>query len=391
MNHPLWAGDDVAGATTPRRYLVMPSGNDPRLVIPTRPRRASSRILHALRDRSTLKARARTAGMEAAAFVNARSQTLPSPGIFDVVATAIGRTLDEVVIGVHLGPPRANRKPVLAVADLDGTLLAFVKCGVDPLTDALVEHEAWALQELAAASASGQLAHCTVPELLGSGRHASHAYAIQTPVPTSASTLSAHRASSMAVVHAQVDVSRVRPPTDGGDPADAIGQRWHDRSTSSADVVVGQFADVATTWVERVRGGTLSWGSWHGDWRTTNMSVTKDGCSVWDWERFSSGVPIGFDALHLFLTTRLPSVKTLATLPQDVFENAPRLLRPFGVTDRSAVELTVVGYFLELGGRYLDDDQASAGARLGKVGEWLLPTLVEFVHSRTSTRGGTEQ
>ena len=58
------------------------------------------------------------------------------------------------------------------------------------------------------------------------------------------------------------------------------------------------------------------------------MSVTRNGCSVWDWERFSSGVPVGFDALHLFLTTRLPSARTASALPRDVLESAPRLLDP---------------------------------------------------------------
>ena len=66
-----------------------------------------------------------------------------------MVAAELGRPLHELVVGVHLGPPRANRKPVLAVADRHGTLLAFAKCGVDPLTDRLVAHEAAALRHLA--------------------------------------------------------------------------------------------------------------------------------------------------------------------------------------------------------------------------------------------------
>jgi hypothetical protein len=70
-------------------------------------------------------------------------------------------------------------------------------------------------------------------------------------------------------------------------------------------------------------------------------------------------------------------------------ENAPRLLRPFGVTARDDVELTVGAYLLELAGRYLDDDQAGAGARLGDVGDWLLPTLNQFIHTRASRGGST--
>ena len=246
---------------------------------------------------------------------------------------------------------------------------------------------------LAVVAESGELGRCTVPTLIGSGRYEGHEYAIQSPVPTSAIPTSARRSESQAVVDAQRDIARLHPEpseresAESGPPLDVIRRRWLTRGDASADPVVARFADVAAAWTDLVGTVPLTWGSWHGDWRTTNMSVTRNGCSVWDWERFSSGVPVGFDALHLFLTTRLPSARTASALPRDVLESAPRLLRPFGVTDRRAVELTVAGYFLELGGRYLDDDQARAGARLGQVGEWLLPTLAELVQAHTSTRG----
>lgn len=398
MRHPLWneSGrlplDEAADSEPAQRYLVLPSSDDPRLVIPTRPRRASSTVLQALRDRTSLRARVRTAAMGAAATVGARSQLLPSPPLFTVVAAHLGRPEGELVFGVHLGPPRANRKPVIAVANRDGTLLAFAKYGVDQLTDDLVAHEAQALRELAEATEALVDAHCTVPVLIASGRHDGHAYAIQTPVPTSSRPGSARRSESHLVVDAQRAVARVRH--DAIDPesaGSAIGDSWRQRAATSSDPVVNSFAALGLSWVEQVSSEPLSWGSWHGDWRTTNMSVTRDGCSVWDWERFSRGVPVGYDALHLFLTTRLPSSKTLSSLPQDVLDNAPRLLRPFGVTGRRAVDLTAVGYLLELAGRYLDDDQARAGARLGAVGEWLLPALDSWTQAHTSTRGGTHR
>jgi hypothetical protein len=86
---------------------------------------------------------------------------------------------------------------------------------------------------------------------------------------------------------------------------------------------------------------------------------------------------MGYDALHLFLTTRASAVHDLSTLPTDLRDNAVRLLRPFGATDRAEAELITTGYFLELAGRYLDDDQAHSGARLGAVAQWLLPHLQE--------------
>ena len=393
VKHPLWGTVGSASVETAgyQRYLVMPSPADPRLVIPTRPRRSSATLLRALRDRTSLKARAQTLAISGAALVNARTQELPTPTLFEVVARALGRTADDVVVGVHIGPPRANRKPVLAVADRTGHLIAFAKYGVNALTDELVSHEARALQQLGLAAQAGVLEHCTVPELIASGRHDDHEYAIQSPIPTSAPP-SARKAEAAAVVAAQTEVAAMRPVSgDQQSFLQAVLGRWAERVSGSDDDVVRRFADLATQWADLAESSPLTWGSWHGDWRPTNMAVIGAGCSVWDWERFASGVPVGFDALHLFLTTRLPSVRDVATVPHDVVENAPRLLRPFGVSERTAAELTVVGYFLELAGRYLDDDQAGAGGRLGRVGDWLLPALTEFVRERTATPGGTHR
>ena len=45
----------------------------------------------------------------------------------------------------------------------------------------------------------------------------------------------------------------------------------------------------------------LAFGAWHGDWTPWNMASTAGGLLVWDWERFATGVPVGFDALHYWL------------------------------------------------------------------------------------------
>jgi hypothetical protein len=148
--------------------------------------------------------------------------------------------------------------------------------------------------------------------------------------------------------------------------------------------VVEEFAELARRWAVDAASAGLRWGSWHGDWRRTNMDAGPSGCSVWDWERFDTGVLAGYDALHLFLTDRAP-VTRLDTLPAAVHEQAPRLLQPFGQPTQAA-GLVATGYLLELAGRYLDDQQSAAGARLGAVEEWLLPHLRT---SSTTTRGTT--
>jgi hypothetical protein len=311
----------------------------------------------------------------------AHAVELPDP---ELLAVAIGQLPKaEYAYGVHLGPSRANRKPVLVLATTRGELTAFVKWGINPLTDRLVRNEAAALPLVA------DLASVSAPRLLAVGEHQSHPYVIQTPVPTKSHGLRGEA----AVAAAQVEVASVGLGwTDPEAALDQVVEQWRQRADAAApaDDHVASFAELAMLWAERASADSLQWGSWHGDWRRTNMAVTSSGCSVWDWERFATGVPLGYDALHLFLMTQTKSVHDLTTLPFDLLHNAARLLRPFGVRGRATAELTVLGYLLELAGRYLDDDQSQTGARLGSVGEWLLPflsTQLAQPSSRRSARG----
>lgn len=374
MRHPLWpTRDDPERPTRP--YLVAPSLDDPRLVLPTRPHRAAREILHALRDSSSSRARARTAVLRAALVTNARATRLPDPPLLGEIVSHLDGEEGAFVAGVHLGPRRANRKPVLAIASDAGTLVAFAKCGVDPLTDRLVTHEAAALNELQG------LPGVVVPVLLVSDQHGGHPYIVQTPVPTSQGHADPHTVAAAQATVAAVGASSLK----ASDCTEAIAAQWEQRRATAPE-----FTALADRWIALAVGADLPWGSWHGDWRVTNMAVTDAGCSVWDWERFAMGVPFGYDALHLHLTTRVHSVADLTTLASDLRDNASRLLQPFGITERQHVELVTTGYLLELAGRYLDDDQERSGARLGAVYRWLLPHLQQFDSATTHTgRGGT--
>jgi hypothetical protein len=364
----LWGQDELSGhgdAATAPRYLLLPSSADPRLILPTRPHQAAGVILNALRDRTSLAARLRTRAARVALAAGARGVRLPEPAILQYVLRHL--PADEYVFGVHLGPPRANRKPVLALTTRGGRLTAFAKCGVDELSDRLVRREIEALAAL------GDLHSVRVPALIGSGMFAEHPYVVQAPVPTRGRS----RTDDAAVVAAQVEVASVAGElVDAQEALATIADRWRSRaSTPGASSVELDFSAVAGQWVQAAQQTEVPWGSWHGDWRRTNMASDADGCSVWDWERFATGVPAGYDALHLFLTSRVPLTRDLGSLAGDLYDNAPRLLRPFGVHHQQEVEVVTTGYLLELAGRYLDDDQMAAGARLGAVGEWLLPTL----------------
>jgi hypothetical protein len=120
---------------------------------------------------------------------------------------------------------------------------------------------------------------------------------------------------------------------------------------------------------------SVTFGCWHGDLTPWNLASTWAGLLVWDWERFGSGVPVGFDALHYWLQTRVvrASVDPLLAA-RECAANAAQLLKPFDVPLAQA-NVTALAYLAELSVRYLVDRQANAGARLGAPGRWLIPAI----------------
>jgi hypothetical protein len=132
----------------------------------------------------------------------------------------------------------------------------------------------------------------------------------------------------------------------------------------------------------------LTLGAWHGDWAPWNMASRTDTLLVWDWERFTPGVPVGFDALHYALQRGISAARSRTSAHDaatravaEMVARAPELLLPFGVVHRQAVEVTTLLYLIDLAARYVADRQAEAGARLGVLGSWLLPILVARVEA----------
>jgi len=109
------------------------------------------------------------------------------------------------------------------------------------------------------------------------------------------------------------------------------------------------------------------------------MRPLADRLLVWDWERFTIGVPLGYDALHFDLQQRISSQPDGAAAVRQTLAAAPELLTPLGVTAPAAVRVTALLYLIDLAARYLADRQAEAGARLGVLGSWLLPVLLSTV------------
>ena len=90
---------------------------------------------------------------------------------------------------------------------------------------------------------------------------------------------------------------------------------------------------------------------------------------MWDWERFATGVPLGFDATHLFLQRALrrmrPAVAARACLAQ-----ATSILAPYGLSTAEA-RRTVLHYLIALADRHAADGHEP----LGPPARWLTPLI----------------
>jgi hypothetical protein len=299
------------------------------------------------------------------------------------VATQAGAgTIDEhlntvlsrdLAVSMYLGPARANRKPVLQLLAPTGEPAGFAKIGVNPLTRSLVRAEHDALVRLGQA----RLARVTVPQVLHYDSWRGLEVLVLSALPA---WLPPHRLRPPRLVAAMAEVAGVdglrQEPLATSCYLHQLRARLAATEHTPERTALMQALGVLTD-----RGGqqTLTLGAWHGDWSPWNMASTGNGLLVWDWERFATGVPLGFDALHHQLQAEVIGTRSD---PQAAAlrcrEHAPRNLAPFGLSPAQA-RLTAVLYLTELATRYLADRQAQAGAPLGSPRTWLIPAISQAI------------
>ena len=369
-------------------YALVPDAVDPRLAVPLRPWAAAAAVARSQSAAGSARAAARN-GLVAAAFRTGVAGLLlrgrlvvtqaegASDGLDDVLADLLG---EPVCLGIRVGPPRANRKPVLQVVSRRGRLLAYAKVGTGRLTDRLVRAESQTLTALAGAD----LGEVRVPAVLHVGAWHGHPLLVQAPLPVRrcgrTGRAAARRRDGRGRAHRRRSRRRAvpRPPGGSGPPP-----RWplcRPATRPSA------WRPSVTCWPRAPPACRLAVGAWHGDWNAGNCSVVPGAVLVWDWERYETGVPAGFDALHLALQSRLPGpatapgadgVQARAAAARSVLAQAAGLTAPFGVAD-DAAELVAAAYLWGSASRYLTDDQEAAGAAVGRLADWLLPVLEQW-------------
>ncbi|HRA49957.1 hypothetical protein [Actinotalea sp.] len=356
-------GDEVPDGVV-HRFLAVPAAASPRLLLRSDRHRAGARAawrqVSSTSWRSSVRRAALTGALLAGAARVAPGRVVTwraSPGPETVaarIADLVGRPVE--LVAVSLGPVRANRKPVLQLADRHGRDVAWAKLGRDPLTARLVERERVALAEVGPA-----LGGVHVPRLLGGGSWGGVQVLVTAPLPAR---------SSRALARATL-VETVRAVHGTAGSTAQVAPRLGDL------VRHPRLADLAQL-AARVDGTRhqLRLGAWHGDLHAGNLGAARDGRAIlWDWERWEAGVPLGADLLHHDLQSwvvagRMPR----AAAAEALVRRAPEILGPLGV-GAAAAERVVVDYLVRLAARYVEDRQPESGAAVGAVEQWIFPAL----------------
>ncbi|HEY5985220.1 MAG TPA: hypothetical protein VIV12_02375 [Streptosporangiaceae bacterium] len=357
-------------------FLIFPSERRAALLVPRRPRRAAAAALRhykasaSARDRLRFRLAAIAAGTGAAEVLPDRVRIEPAgPAVAEAdIASHLSAALRrQAIVSLHVGAPRANRKPVLQVLAPDGAALGFAKVGVNPLTRELVRAEATALALLAQAP----LTHVRPPRLLYHGQWRGNEVLIQEAFPAARPARNHGELGG-----AMTEIAGIRGLSHLPAAQSSYWQRLRTRLRALDQREAAGSLLAALGALERAEGElTLAVGSWHGDWTPWNMTMSRGQALVWDWERFETGVPVGFDAVHYWLQGAIIRSGTPpVTAAEMAVSRAAELVAPLGVAPQTA-SLVAALYLVEIAARYLHDGQAEAGARLGRVEEWLLPVL----------------
>ncbi len=360
-------------------FVVLPRLSEPRLVLPTDARSAAAALGRARRLVSR-KDRIVNAGLavllRGGAGVMA-DQVLVTTSGTETIESYLAKLFGEPVgVAIFLGPPRGNRKPVLQVLDRTGGLLGVAKLGIDDRTRDLVRAEASALALLGDAD----LSRTVVPSLIHHGRWRDIEVVIQTPLNIPQAAPAAGNR-----IEAMREVAGLRGSSSslvGSGYLTSLEQRL---AALPEDSNTSMCAEMLSVLLEHDDGRPMRFGCWHGDWSVWNMASARNGrVLVWDWERFATDVPLGYDPLHFEFMAHVNDPARVAETGNRLLSNAAQILDPFGVPAEQAT--TTAGlYLLELAARFRADQQDRYGLVGGRVARWLEPAFAQLRDNRPSS------
>ena len=280
------------GARGTESYLLLPTPSDPRVVADVA---SGPAVAEALRRFAAARSLPAVVGSAVAALSPVVSKVAPSWTVeMDGDAASLRTHLSEalgrdVLLSIAVGPPRPNRKPVVRCWS-GNQLIAVAKLGPDPHTEAMVRNEAEWLQRLTADPIDG----VRTPDVLHHGRYGDSELLVMSVLPL---------VSDAGVPFAEVPGDRLAEFVDRhrADISGLAGSPWWtDLATRLADVADPVVRAALERSADDPAAADIATSAWHGDWSPWNVgrSTTGEWC-IWDWERTTLGVPVGFDQLHL--------------------------------------------------------------------------------------------
>ncbi len=355
------AGTAVAGAgpVADEAYVVLPSLDRPRYVLPAAAPRAAAAHLRPSRGFLAGVASHAVAGpaIRAGALRLASSRTLAVPAGppgWLTLAARLSRELGRgpLALSIALGPPRPNRKPVIRLSDTDGHAIGWAKVGTSRHAAALVREEAAFL----GGPGPGHLRQAGIepPELLAHFTWKGCPVAVGSALPATVGT----RVRPLRLTAAVIDAIAACDSA-GERPGPAADSAWWKGIEARLDEVPAAYREAADraagAVLDRLGPIELRYGRWHGDLASWNAQWVGQRLLAWDWERTEDPVPVGFDALHqTFQFSLLRHRHPVAAARRATAEDNRALLAEVGVSPASAAAVTA-GYCLTFALRLLDD------------------------------------
>lgn len=269
----LWPPPATAALTTARRapghghdLMVLPGLRRPRLIVPAGRKAAAAAVRrygepNSARTRMASRALAVTLGTGLGRLVLRDRVRIDVPAGAATIESYLAEVVGEpVAISLHLGAPRANRKPVLQVLTAAGETIAFAKVGVNQLTTELVRAEHDALGQLAAA----QLRTIRAPRVLSCDSwHGLEVLVLSAlPVWQQRDPLRPGQLSA-----AMAEVARIGGLSTGPLAASEYWRRLRDRLDGAGNGADHDALRAAVAQLTVAAGTqTLAFGAWHGDW-----------------------------------------------------------------------------------------------------------------------------
>ncbi|WP_122816506.1 hypothetical protein [Nocardioides pantholopis] len=366
---------DPATATWSRRpgrgdaWLVLPSAARPRLLVPAGPggaRLTAQRLARGPRARVTRAAA--TAVVRRGAALPLPRLRVADPGLAELrrwLAPA-GADPERCVLGVLLGPPRANRKPVLVLLDGTGQPLCYAKAGVGALSTGLVRAETRALASVAAMG----LRSLRVPRVLRTGRWRGLELLATSPLAGRGSLR--HPADLPVRATRELMAHGVRRDR----PLGASAILAPDRIAAPPVPGLPALAGLRERLLAVAGDRRLPLGAAHGDWTPWNLARSGDLVEAWDWERFETDVPQGLDAVH-FAASAVDH-DAPARAEERLLRDLPGQLAACGV-DPALARTLLCTYLLHICGRYVRDLALEPTASVERRTRWAARLLTDQV------------